>query len=201
MNERNTNDNNNNNWSCLLTLLSGILACIFHIWTIIMTVLYCSNNTNNYSYNTDGGGAAVAEAEAAEDDNENTTTTTTTNNNSISTTTMTNVANETFLQKIIVGNTRMFNIDQILTFEFLMESRTIRSHCTVINQYIDYDDDPPTTTMNTTTTGSGSTTTTTTATATNVTDTDTDTVIVLHYIIAHESSICDVTTYPILSQN
>jgi hypothetical protein len=43
---------------------------------------------------------------------------------------------------------------------------------------------------------------TATATATNVTDTDIANVIVLHYtIIAHESSICDVTNYPILFQN
>ena len=59
--------------ACLLTLLSGILACIFLIWAIIMTVLYCNNNNNNSknkNYNTDGGGAAVADAEAAEDDND-----------------------------------------------------------------------------------------------------------------------------------
>jgi hypothetical protein len=208
-----------------------------------MTVLY----NNNKNYNTDGG-AAVAEA-AAEDDIDN-------NNITMK---MMNEANNTFLQKNHVGNNRMFNSDQILTFELLMQSLTaefitsnmcpeltmmmanannnndngngngttaiiaiidgsnetaIRSNCTVINQYIDYDDDPPTATMNTTnttnttntntttttTTTESESTTTTTATATDTATNVSDTVIVLHYMVSYESSICDVINYPILFQ-
>jgi hypothetical protein len=134
--------------------------------------------------------------------------------------TYTSTSNETFRQIIYVENDRLLNDDEILEFEYLMESQTtnfsitndrslcpgftactngtlidcvnetILSNCTVTNQNYNEEDD-----------NEENLHITTTATTTATTNTDISNGITLQYAISYTSSFCNVTNYPRIFQN